>query len=558
MSPRATSRSDKLQTAPRIVSRHRAAAVACLLLAALHTWPLATAPWTRSLNYHADALLNEWALAWIAHQLPRAPADLFDANIFYPARHSLAFSEPLLAPALLGAPLAWLGGSPVLVYNLLLIAGLALTAFATYALVYEWTGDRSAGLLAGSAFAFNTHTLTRLAHLQGIHIYGLPLALLALDRLLVHGRLRDAVFLSACLATMTYTSGYLAVFGAVAVALAVAARARDWSGRWRPVIANLGVAAALTAVAALPVYLPYRSVAQEYGMARSLEQVTQFSATPAGYLATGGRLHASTWSGRFASDPVDMFFAGFAVIGLAGAGAILALRSRGASVIRSRAVMLLVIAAAGVILSLGTQTPIYGWLFAVFPPMQGLRVAARFGNLYLLGMAALAGLGLAAVRSRVASPRVASGVALAAIALANLEALTAPIDYQRFERVPPVYSLLADERDPVVLVEVPFYPTGAIHENAAYVFASTAHWKPLMNGYSGHIPQSYRDLAPVFWSFPDRRAIEAMRRAGATHVMVHPERLFDEGPAIVRELGTMTDMELVAVGDRGIRLYRFK
>ena len=40
------------------------------------------------------------------------------------------------------------------------------------------------GMLAGSALAFNTHTLTRLAHIQGIHIYGLPLALLAIDRLI--------------------------------------------------------------------------------------------------------------------------------------------------------------------------------------------------------------------------------------------------------------------------------------------------------------------------------------------------------------------------------------
>ena len=40
-------------------------------------------------------------------------------------------------------------------------------------------------------------------------------------------------------------------------------------------------------------------------------------------------------------------------------------------------------------------TPVYGWLFAVFPPMQGLRAAARFGNLFLLAVAVLGGLGLA-------------------------------------------------------------------------------------------------------------------------------------------------------------------
>lgn len=543
---------------PRIDSRHATAAAACVLLAALHTWPLVTAPRTLSLNFHGDALLNEWALAWIAHQLPRAPADLFDANIFYPARRSLAFSEPLLAPAVIGAPLSWLGASPVLVFNVLLLAGLAITALSAYALVFEWTGDRAAGLLAGSAFAFNTHTLTRLAHIQGLHIYGLPLALLAVDRLIVGARPRDGLLLSACVVLTAYTSGYLAVFTAVAIAIAIVTRVQDWRTKWRLVLASLAVAATLAAAAVLPVYLPYRWVAREYGMVRSLEHVAQFSATPAGYLATAGRLHASLWSDRFFSDPINMFFAGFVVIGLAAAAVILAARAQRGSIMRRRALMLLVIATAGFILSVGTHTPIYGWLFAVFPPMQGLRVAARFGNLYLLGVAALAGIGLAAIRSRLANRRLASGLAVAAIVLANLEAWTAPIAFQPFEPIPPVYSLLAQEREPVVLVEVPFYPPNAIHENAPYVFASTAHWKALMNGYSGYTPQSYRELAPIFWNFPDRRAIDAMRGAGATHVMVHPERLPGEGDAIVRQLGTMRDLELVAVGEKGMRLYRFK
>src|SRR5213595_3866643 len=99
-------------------------------LAVTQTWPLAIHPAGLSSNDNADAQLNEWILAWVAHALPRDPIHLFQANIFYPANDSLAFSEPLIVPALLGAPLARLGASPVLVYNLVLIIGFALTAFA--------------------------------------------------------------------------------------------------------------------------------------------------------------------------------------------------------------------------------------------------------------------------------------------------------------------------------------------------------------------------------------------------------------------------------------------
>ena len=31
-----------------------------------------------------DPLLSTWRLSWVAHQLPRDPLHLFDANIFYP------------------------------------------------------------------------------------------------------------------------------------------------------------------------------------------------------------------------------------------------------------------------------------------------------------------------------------------------------------------------------------------------------------------------------------------------------------------------------------------
>src|SRR5262245_51852787 len=336
----------------------------CLLLAILHTWPLATAPGTLSRNDNGDAQLNEWIMAWMAHELPRAPARLFNANIFYPSRDALAFSEPLIVPALMGAPLRWLGASPVLVFNVVLIAGFALTAWAGATLVYAWTSDRWAGLLTGSMFAFNTHTLSRLAHIQGIHLWGLPMALLATDRILLHARVRDALLLALWMALLAYTSGYLIVFGAVMVAVAVIVRLPEWWTRARAVISTLAIAMVTAGIAILPVYLPYRRVAREQGMVRSLENVADYSASLTAYLAAAGRIHFSTWSSGFFKDPVDSFFPGVIVVGLA-AFCIWTVRRRSTTE-RRRVVMLVAIAAIGLVLSLGTRTPVYGWVFHIF------------------------------------------------------------------------------------------------------------------------------------------------------------------------------------------------
>ena len=549
----------------RFVHGTRAIAGLCLLLAIVHTWPLATNPATLSRNDNADAQLNEWILAWVAHQLPRAPAHLFDGNIFYPERDSLAFSEPLIVQALMGAPLHWLGASPVLVFNLVLLLGFALTAWAGYAVAYEWTGDRTAGMLAGSMFAFNTHTLTRLAHIQGIHAWGLPLALLAADRILVHARWRDAMLLAVWMTAMAYTSGYLIVFAAIMVAVIVMARVADWWARPGRIAILFAGATLLSAVVVLPMYLPYRRVAK-LGMVRPIDTVAEFSASIGGYLASAGRIHFATWSRGFWQNAVDSFFPGFVVILLAVAAIYWTVRRRGpdgdagpqlAALTRRRIVMLVAIALTGFLLSLGTRTPVYGWVYHMFPPMQGLRAAARFGNLFLLGMAVLAAFGLAGLRRRLPA-RHAGLIVVALVVLANLESLRAPFLYTRFEGIPKIYSLLAKEPGRVVLAEVPFYPAQAVFENGAYVLNSTAHWRPLMNGYSGYVPGAYREYTATFWYFPQEHAIQAMRRAGVTHVMVHPGGFGTEAEVekMWQAVAASPYLERLAMTPGGPALYR--
>src|SRR4029079_18376771 len=112
----------------------------------------------------ADYLLNAWAVCWVAHELPRDPLHVFDANIFYPERHALAYSEAMLVQGAMAVPLRAAGLTPVTTYNLLLIAGLALTGWAFCLLIHRWTGSWAAGYIAGSLAGFNPAVLVRLPH----------------------------------------------------------------------------------------------------------------------------------------------------------------------------------------------------------------------------------------------------------------------------------------------------------------------------------------------------------------------------------------------------------
>ena len=237
-------------------SQHWHAPVLFALLAVLHTWPLATGLSYRS-RIHDDAWLNAWAVSWVARQVANDPGHLFDANMFHPHRGALAYTEPLIAPGLLAAPIHWLGGSAVLAHNVLVLLGYTLTALAVYALVRTWTGDHRAGLLSGALFAFNTVLLTRVAHVQALHAYWLPLAFIAFHRLLMHRRTRHAAWLGLCVFGAALTSGYLVIFVFFALAAAAAASAREfWLRDGLRLTLRLGAAATVTLVALLVVLRP--------------------------------------------------------------------------------------------------------------------------------------------------------------------------------------------------------------------------------------------------------------------------------------------------------------
>ena len=168
--------------------RATAALLATLFAAVLHTWPLASDLAGLSRHDNADTTLTTWIVSWVAHALPRDPLHVFDAPIFHPEKRTLAYSEPLLVPGVMAIPLRAAGLDATVTYNLLVILGFALSAWAMWRVVAHWTGDEAAGAAAGLAYAFNAHLLTRFGHLQAIHAECFPIVLFALDRLAMRER----------------------------------------------------------------------------------------------------------------------------------------------------------------------------------------------------------------------------------------------------------------------------------------------------------------------------------------------------------------------------------
>jgi hypothetical protein len=135
------------------------------VLALLFTYPLLLSLGT-AVNDPVDPMLNTWILAWNHHALITHPAELLNANIFYPYAHTLLYSETLLLPSLILFPLAVAVDNPLLTYNLLVLLGLTSTGMSGYLLGSWLFRNRWAGLVVGIVLAFNSYTLTVLPKAQ--------------------------------------------------------------------------------------------------------------------------------------------------------------------------------------------------------------------------------------------------------------------------------------------------------------------------------------------------------------------------------------------------------
>ena len=181
-----------------------------LALTAVMTWPQLASPY--AVGDTGDPLFSIWRLSWVAHQLPRDPLRLFDANIFYPELRTLAYSDAMLATALMAAPLLWLGVHQVLVYNIVLLLSFAASGVAMYALARALTGDRAAAFVAGVAFAFYPFRFEHYSHLELQVTFWMPLALLMMHRTMTSVRARDGAVTGLLVALQTLSSLYCGLF----------------------------------------------------------------------------------------------------------------------------------------------------------------------------------------------------------------------------------------------------------------------------------------------------------------------------------------------------------
>ena len=94
------------------------------------TYPLAFHLGTVLYRYdtNLDGQFSVWNIAWVARALVIDPVHVLDANIFYPHRGTLAYSETNLGAGALAVPVYWATGNPFAAHNFVLLLSFVLSA----------------------------------------------------------------------------------------------------------------------------------------------------------------------------------------------------------------------------------------------------------------------------------------------------------------------------------------------------------------------------------------------------------------------------------------------
>jgi len=483
-----------------------------VLTAALFA-PLSLAPgdWAYQPE-NGDGQFSVWNVAWVAHALLTDPLHLLDANIFFPHRGTLAYSELNLLAGLLATPAYFMTGSAYAAHNSALLASFVLSGTAMYYLCRYLVEDRRAAVIGGICFAFCPHVIAHLLHIQLLMTAFLPLSLLAFHRLVDRPTAMRGSVLGLAMTGQALACHYYAVYAMLLVGFAVltvAALRSRWSDvrYWKSVATGALVATATAAPIAWP-FVALRSS----GFERPIEASRQFAADWRSYFASAALLHE--WMLPYLGNWKEVLFPGFVAIVLGLAGLALGWRARGH--LRDTAILYASLAVLACWASFGPDAGLYSLLRATVPGFSLMRAANRFGLIVVLALSILASLGARCILERSRRAWMLAGFLLLAAIADHVVVLTfaAPL------RPAAVYDTLASLPAGAVL-ELPVYSRLLGFRRSRYMLDSTAHWKPLVDAYSDYQPQDFIDRLDVLGDFPTREALIDLSRDGVSYALIH-------------------------------------
>ncbi|MFC2169763.1 discoidin domain-containing protein [Acidobacteriota bacterium] len=479
-----------------------------------------------------DPLLNTWILAWNTKTILSADFQgFFDANIFYPQKRILTYSEILLPQSIIALPLH-VFNNPILAYNCVLLFVLITSAFGMYQLAYYLTKSNPGGLIAGIIFAFSPFMLDHIGLIQALSAGGIPLTFLFLHKFIEDKTHKNLLlftffFIIQSLACIYYAFYLSLMIGLCFLFLFLTRRKLI---NWKKIMLFVFI---VSAVASPFVY--------QYLMARvemRLSRTQIFGASLTNFLSVSplNRIYGDILSSFH--RPEGALFPGILAFLLALSGCLFLLKRKTAQkepFSANPVWIYLIIFILSFLFTFGLKGP-YLLLYKFVPGFDGMRVAFRFHIFVIFSIAIFAAFGIKAFFASLSKKkRIISFLIITAFVLTEYFSAPIPVTAIKGKKnIPEVYKWLATQKGEFAVAELPFPVAERIswEVECKRMYYSTYHWKYLVNGYSGYFPTTYNYLRMQWLYYPVKKTIFNLKSIGIKYVIFHssllnPDKLKD-------------------------------
>ncbi len=398
-------------TSRRLPAAWVALLVDTILAAALfsRTWTNPAGSW---IGTPKDPQLFIWYLGWIPHELALGHNFLFTDYLSYPAGVNLMWNTSMIFPAIVLWPVTALFG-PVVAYNLLITAGIALSAWCAYLAARRFLDRPITCFVAGLVYGFSPALLAQaLGHPHVVVALFPPIALLLGHEVLVRRRMHPVAAgalagLAAGLQLLTGEEMLAMTLLIAVIGLALLALMRHREARAAFPYAARATAVAMVVfaiIAAYPLAFQFFGPQRVYG---SVQQPDVYVSDLLAFVTPSQLIHFTgniTENGAYLGLPLLVLFVAGVVAG------------RGRAWVRWTAATTTVVA----VLSLGphlhvdgnvTQVPL-PWAVVAWLPLMGSALPARLMVIAFLGIGLIAGAAIAIGMNAMRPWRIATGVAL--------------------------------------------------------------------------------------------------------------------------------------------------
>lgn len=540
------------------------------ILTVIFFWPLITN--IGSYSPGGDAMFNAWEIRRNQNCILRQDCpDYTDANIFFPHKDTMLYSESQLSAGFVTLPFYWISENPILAYNFLTIVSFFLSGLFMYMLAKRLSqGNEYISTLAGLVFEFAPLKIAAIYHLQNLSIFCLPLAVLLILKFIEHKSRKYLVGLFFTLLYVFYASWVQMVFVMIALFILIA-------GLWilkftKPkTLLRVGMVIALAAIATLPLATQYISSSKETSKEFNIEEQTMFSSSLIDYFIPHentiiGKLHYRLNPGavRNAYNSDSYSYHGLILYIVAAIVVVVAFRMRNKSkTFNARYKLILTLAAlglAGFIISLGPLLKVLGfysypidhgisisipmpWLLVdkFIPQLAFIRAIGRASVIFLFALCCLLALlpGYINIFNISAKLRHGINLVLGLFIFIELMPITSlPMAKHKYNynlEIPAVYKHVKNNQEInnlIVLRGNHGYPGELISvAQAEDVLWAGYHNRNIYNGYSGYVPSSYLPTYIEFKDF-DLNDIARMKSMDLRYIIVD-KQLSNQKPELI-------------------------